>query len=219
MWLLNSANIELYLNLSREISRVVARVENDRRTSVLVNPKRPLSELEYEGFEFPKKYLDLTALIILSWYSNVFEEFSAYLRSDIQQYLERNCLFPELDASLNSKEAILFMIMWVPGLKSRVIFGSCLNPERLQRVLNQTRLRLLRTPQPRYPIRRRGYKDKGSLRHPHQRRSIRASGEDQQRIENRRTAYLRLVTYLRNKVGGLVYQLRIEKQKGGILNA
>jgi len=162
---LSTSTSELELqSIENNIVLQLSRTLGDRRLPVPVNPTLPLTKLDYDGFKFSKKEKDLALLILISWYSEYFEPFREYLRYEIEVYLYKHCLFPYLAASLVSQKAALILIIVFVFRTPQELFGNALRPENIKRVLSLTSLRFLKTVEPRYPIRRRGYKDKGSMR-------------------------------------------------------
>lgn len=162
---LSTTTSELELQtIENNIVLKLSRTLGDRRLPVPVSPTLPLTQLDYDGFKFSKKEKDLALLILISWYSEYFEPFREYLRYEIEVYLYKHCLFPYLAASLVSKKAALILILCFVFRTPQELFGNALSPENIKRLLSQTSLRYLRSVVPRYPIRRRGYKDKGSMR-------------------------------------------------------
>lgn len=189
------------IQISRRIQETL-----DGTTHVFVNPT--LLEdpsCRYDGVIFSKKYLDIATLILISWFSDYFQGFEGYVRFEISEYLERNLLFPELDASLFSKEIVLYVLFNYSKIHNpNELFGNLLSRERIQRVLSKTYLRFLTLRKPRRPVRRRGYKDKGSARPSHLwiPRSDWYFTEEQNQIEEKRELYHQTVTTIVRTVGG-----------------
>jgi len=150
-------------NLELQLFRVI-QTSLDRRTAVFVNPKRKIEEERYDGVKFSKKKLDILVLILLTWYSDYFQGFNEYVRYEIGEYLQRNLLFPELNASLVSKEISLGILFLSGNFHTRKIFGSILTKERIDRVLDEIELLWIRPKRISSTVYRRGYKDHGSLR-------------------------------------------------------
>lgn len=116
---------------------------------------------DYDGIRFSKRRQDLVLLVLVSWYSDYFQGFEGYVRYEIEQYLRKHCIFPAIAAALVDKSIAILMLYIAVGFNHRIL-GSILEPDNLRRVLNSVSLRYLRSIKPKYPIRRRGYKDKGS---------------------------------------------------------
>lgn len=150
--------------LETQISRVIQE-SLDRRTSVFIDPKLEIKKLDYDGVIFSQKYKDLWTLILLIQFSDYFEPFREYLIYEIRLYLESKLLFPELDACLVSKGITTLVLSEFSKYGDpRNVFGTLLNKDQIDRVLNTVHLRLIHHRRPRTLVYRRGYKDKGSLR-------------------------------------------------------
>lgn len=137
----------------------------DRRSSGPIPPNVDLSRCNYDGFGFSRKYLDLVTLLIVLHFSKYFGDFREYLIYEIQKYLLKNYLFPELYASTISKElfsVILFGLTKVS--KPRILFGTILREENVNRVLDRCKLKILKPSKVQRIVRHRGYRDHGTLR-------------------------------------------------------
>lgn len=159
----------------------------------------------YDGIKFSKKFWDIVTLILISWFSDYFQGFEGYVRYEISEYLERNLIFPELDACLVSKEIVLFVLFYYSKChNTNELFGNALAPDRVQRVLSETQLKFLKPRRPRRLVRRRGYKDKGSARPSHQwiPKEDWSFTEAQNELEERRELYQQTVTTIVREVGG-----------------
>lgn len=160
-----SLSVEELSSLQTSVEVRIQEIIKDRRLQGPINPKWQLDQLEYDGMKFSKKYLDLLCLILLAWYSDLFKDFEQYLLYEISSYLERNLLFPELAAMTKTREVALLVLKTFSRRKnSREIFGTILNPDRVERVVKQAKLRLLYPRRPKRTIRHRGYRDHGTLR-------------------------------------------------------
>lgn len=177
----------------------------DRRNQVFVTPTLLTKTLEYDGIKYSKKYFDLVTLILLTWYSDYFQGFEGYIRYEIELYLYKNLLFPELSASLVSKEILITVLLEFSKVNNtNILFGTCLDPNQIERVLKQVKLRFLKPRRPKEIIRRRGYKDKGSMRP-----QVRWLPSDdwsltdlQNEKEEKQDLYVQTVTSIVRKVGG-----------------
>jgi hypothetical protein len=204
------------VSLKSEISSVIKK-RLDRRTSVFVNPTLDIRKARYDGVRFSKKYLDLFTLIILTWYAEeYFQGFSGYIRYEIEQYLNQQLKFPELNASLVSKSVLDFVIVAFCFENSeRVLFGTLLDQKRINRVLDQVHLRIAKQPRVRKPVYRRGYKDKGSLR-PESRwlpKDDWSFREEQIFLEEKRAEYQRIVTQIVRISGGGVLRRQLFRKE------
>jgi hypothetical protein len=212
---LSVISTEVFESLKSQISGRIQK-SLDRRTSVFVSPTLETTQLDYDGVKFSKKYRDLLILIIISWYSDYFEEFEDYVRYEIELYLERHNLFPELRASLVSRQVLDYVIAsFIFSHGTHDFFGNILNPEKINKVLDQVHLKILRHQKPRVAVYRRGYKDKGSLRPetswlPTEDWSF---SEEQILIEERREEYQNLVTAIVRASGGWVLSRRVIRKE------
>jgi hypothetical protein len=155
--------------LCSSVENRIQEIKKDRRLQGPINPKCDISSLTYDGMNFSKKYLDLITLIILCWYGDVFQGFESYILYEIRTYLEKNLLFPELAAACSAKEiSLLIIVSFSKRYSDRKLFGTILQPERVERVVNQARLRLVQSHRAKRKIRHRGYRDHGTLRPPDQ---------------------------------------------------
>lgn len=204
-----------FVSIETQISNVVQR-SLDRRTSVFVSPTLRLKDKSYDGVKFSKKYRDLLTLIILSWYSDYFGDFSDYVRYEIELYLNKNLLFPELNASLTSKSCLNFVIiLFLQQHSTNDFFGNVLNPKQINKVLDLVVLKIIRPRQPRQSVRRRGYKDKGSLRPksswlPTEDWSF---TEEQNRIEELREQYQDQITRIVRASGDWVLKRQVVRKE------
>jgi hypothetical protein len=179
----------------------------DRSLQGPVNPKCDLSSVTYDGMTFSRKYLDLISLILVCWYGDVFDGFESYVLYEIRTYLERNLLFAELAAACTAKEiSLLIIVCYSNKYSDRKLFGTILDPDRLERVVNQAHLKLIKPRRPRRKIRHRGYRDHGSLRPEHE--WIESSDWSftalQNDLEQKRNEYLALVDQFVHSAGDWV---------------
>lgn len=143
----------------------IQEIKKDRRLQGPINPKCDISSLTYDGMNFSKKYLDLITLIILCWYGDMFQGFESYVLYEVRTYLEKNLIFPELAAACSAKEiSLLIIVSATKKYSDRKLFGTILQPDRVERVVTQARLRLVHSRRAKRKIRHRGYRDHGSLR-------------------------------------------------------
>lgn len=151
--------------LCSSVEARIQKIKLDRRLQGPINPKCDISSLTYDGVTFSKKYLDLITLILLCWYGDVFQGFESYVLYEVRTYLEKNLLFPELAAACSAKEiSLLIIVSSSKRYTDRKLFGTILQPDRVERVVSQARLRLVISRRARRKIRHRGYRDHGNLR-------------------------------------------------------
>lgn len=189
---------------------VVSRIQQvslDRSLQGPINPKCDLSKVTYDGMYFSRKYLDLVTLILLCWYGDVFEGFEQYVLYEVRTYLEKNLLYAELAAACTAKEiSLLIIVCFSEKYSDRWLFGTILSPDRVERVTNQARLRLVHPRRPKRKIRHRGYRDHGSLRPEHEWREKYdwSLTEKQLELEQKRTEYLDLIDLYVHSAGDWV---------------
>lgn len=204
----NVSSVPTIENLSLVECQVSRRIQEtlDGISDVFASPTLLIdSSCEYDGCNFSKKYVDLATLILITWYSDYFQGFEGYVRYEIEDYLSRNLLFPELNASLFSKEIVLTVILSYSKFHNfNEIFGAVLAPKQIQKVLSQVSLKMVHRRKPRRVIRRRGYKDKGSARPSHQwiPKEDWSLTEEQLQLEERRELYRQTVTSIVRTIGG-----------------
>jgi hypothetical protein len=195
-------------SLEVSVEAQIQRASLDRRLQGPVYPKcRDLDQLTYDGTTFSRKYLDLIALILLCWYGNIFQGFESYILYEVRTYLEKNLLFPELAAACSAKEiSLLIICSFSKKYSDRQLFGNILNADRLERVVNQVRLKMVNQSRPKRKIRHRGYRDHGSLRPEHLWRETSdwSFTEEQNNREQKRSEYLDLVDLYVHSAGDWV---------------
>jgi len=185
-----------------------------RTTAVFISPKRyKQGEPKYDGIRFSKKQLDILGLILISWYGDYLGDFSSYVRYEIGEYLSKNLLFPELNASLVSSKIALAVTTYYLNYGPRKIFGTVLSTERLERILRELKLKWIRDQRPVPLVYRRGYKDKGSRRSETKSPSsdFILTG-DQLAIEEKRLEYQETTSLIVRRFGDLVVRELIQKQ-------
>jgi hypothetical protein len=140
--------------------------------------------------------------MILLHFSDAFGDLREYVGIEVQEYLERRLLFPELNACLFQKEIVIPAILGYSKFNhTRAIFGQLLTKEQILRVLSQVRLKKIYYRRPRKIAFKRGYKDKGSLR-PESTwlpKSDWSFDEIQRQAEERRVEYQATVHSIRNE--------------------
>jgi len=194
-------------NLVDSVEARIHQVSMDRRLQGPVNPKCDLSKVTYDGMTFSKKYLDLIALILLCWYGDVFDGFESYILYEVRTYLEKNLIFPELAAACSAKEiSLLTIVCYSNKYSDRKLFGAILASDRLERVVNQAHLRLVKLRKPKRKIRHRGYRDHGSKRPEHEwiESSDWSFTEAQLELEQKRSEYFDLVDLIVHQAGDWV---------------
>lgn len=146
-----------------QVQTAVAIAENEG--SVFPTPEK-CKDKNYDGVKFSKKYTDLIILIFVTWYSDFFKGFEGYVRYEIGLYLYQNRLFPELAASLVSKNILFEVIGTFSRFETTNALLGIMNSRNIVRVLSRVSLKFVHQRRPVYPQFRRGYRDHGSLRRP-----------------------------------------------------
>lgn len=149
--------------VENQVQTAVAIAENEG--SVFPTPEE-VSDKNYDGVKFSKKYADLVILIFVTWYSDYFKGFEGYVRYEISLYLYQNRLFPELAASLVSKNILFEVIGTFSHYETTNALLGIMNKSNILRVLSRVSLRLVHYRRPVRQQFRRGYRDHGSLRRP-----------------------------------------------------
>jgi len=147
-----------------EVMKVVQQTIQDRSTKVLDTRQLLSGTTDYDGVTFSHRVKDIGILILLSWCSDQLYPFEEYFRSEIQGYLQKRRLFTFLNASCESKAAALMLIPWVLFKDTNQLVSYLKDKKVMKRIQLLTRVKIVKPHSPKYPIRRRGYKDKGGLR-------------------------------------------------------
>lgn len=146
----------------------------DRRSSGLEKSMDIIeSSKDYDGIRFSKKYWDILSLLFLITYGKkYFKGFDVYILVEIEDYLRKNRLFPEVLAALrltDNRGAFLVCVLTYTKLKSsNQIYNTILNKDTVDRVLSKLSLKLVRHHNPKRLIRHKGYRDHGTLRLSHE---------------------------------------------------
>jgi hypothetical protein len=110
-----------------------------------------------------RKYKDLIGYLVLIHYLPVDEKHFYYLLLDFQEHCEKLSEFHWFSLFIE-KELFLQWLIKQQTLSSNAFFGSIVNVDNLRHLMGQIVVRFEETFQrPKRTIRRRGYKDKGSL--------------------------------------------------------
>lgn len=135
--------------------------QNFLRTSALINPNRP-TEFENRFIFKDRSLRTFLLLAISSWYCD--EEIGVLLRLQISEEIKNNEDIFFLELALISKASMLIFLQESSLWHSRDFFGNILTKRNLQRAWKSLRPVFKSNRRPRRLVRRRGYKDKGSLR-------------------------------------------------------
>lgn len=130
------------------------------------------SSKDYGGLAFGKGYYDLVCLLTLICYQpSYFGDFRCYLIYEIERYLDKNLLFPEIFALAKTLESKLvfsrILFKYSKSRNIRALYSAVLTEERINSVLSKIRFRYLSSKNPRRLVRHKGYRDHGTLRPPH----------------------------------------------------
>lgn len=185
----------------RELERVL-RDRLHRSNQVVVNPTLWKQELDYDGIRFSRKHLDILVIILVYHFSDFLGIFREYIRYEIERYLEKNLLKPELFASFKDKRVCLEILLTL-NYSTREIF-SLVSEKNLERVLRDLELRVIYPRPVKEPVYRRGYNDKGSLLAESKRPADEPDGSLQLQIERERELYQLTVELIIREVGGWV---------------
>lgn len=181
----------------------VLKLRLHRSNQVVIFPTLENETINYDGIQFSKKKNDILVLILIYHFSEFFGIFSEYVRYEIEVYLYRNLIAPELVASLVDKRICLEVLLNL-HYGPRVIF-SLISEMNIRRVLGDLHLRIEHPRPVKRPVYRRGYNDKGSLRAE---TSVRPEPDvsEQLHLEKQRQLYSDCVELIVHEVGGWVLQ-------------
>lgn len=157
-------SLDAYISLELGVQRRIQDALDRRKQRPFSTTGRPGIQ-DYDGVQFRKRYADILALIFLCWYSSYFRGFESYILYEVRLYLHRTRLFPELSAMTTSKELALLVYL-LPCQKNSTdyLFGTVLDPTRIERVISNVSLKWIVPRKPKVPRRHRGYRDHGTLR-------------------------------------------------------
>lgn len=182
------------------------RVLNDRlhrSNQVVIFPTLEKGSPNYDGILFSKKLNDILVLILVYHFSDYFGLFKEYIRYEIEQYLYKNMLAPELVASLVDKRICLEVLLAL-NYSTRMIF-SLITESNIRKVLSELHFLFQYPRKVVRPVFRRGYNDKGSLR-AESSVLIEPDSEAQFFLETQRQLYSDCVDLIVREVGGWVLQ-------------
>lgn len=137
------------------------------RTPVFDSPTRPIDP-ETVHIIYPKNYRLIRSLCIISWYLPEMLHWRVLLDLSSKTFSHFNRKQQlEIQLLLSSKENMVTYLYRTKRYTGSQLFGNILGNDlrELEETLKFIRKKY-RTPQ--YPIRRRGYKDKGARKLPHQ---------------------------------------------------
>jgi hypothetical protein len=202
-------------SFEKSIQLSIASIQKDRRVQGPIPPNEEQLSKTYDGCIFAKSRVDLLTLILLCWYSNTFGDFYEYILYEVNLYLESNRLFPIMSAMTYMRSCCTYLLMNLMKVHPRVLYGSILEPSRVERVIRTTRLRWITPRKPKRVIRHRGYRDHGTLR-PRDRwleTSDYSFTEEQNLKEEKQQEYLDQVAYFVRLAGDWVIRNQLQNKK------
>lgn len=124
---------------------------------------------DYDGVQFSKKRTDiLVLLVVIKFYPDYFQGFGSYIVIEIQDYLEKNNLFPELNAlaRLTGGNRISFLrcLFYYTKYDFQKLESVLKDNTTIERTIDCLRFKYVHYHKSRRPVRRKGYKDHGTLR-------------------------------------------------------
>jgi hypothetical protein len=124
---------------------------------------------DYDGVHFSKKRSDILVLLVaIKFYPEYFQGFGPYIVIEIEEYLEKNLLFPELLAlariSGGSKISFLRLLFNYTKYDFQRLENLLKDNITLERTIDCLKFKYVHYHKPRRPERRKGYKDHGTLR-------------------------------------------------------
>lgn len=184
----------------------------DRRLEGHCIPRRSNGLLaDYDGITFSRKEMDLFCLLLLCEFSDIFGDFVDYILYEVWLDLKHTRSFPIIAAAIQERDLMLEILTIFYHEKyddTKILYRAILNPQRVEKVINTTRLKILKPRKPKQKVRRRGYNDHGSRR-PDDRwleSYDRTFTEAQNSIEKKRQEYQDLVELLINLTRIMVSQ-------------
>lgn len=170
------------------------------RTSALVDPNF-LERYENNIQVNTRNADDLAVLAIWSYYLDT--EIGILLRFELKEIIENNSDLDFLEFLLEGKYEMIQYLLQTSKWHTRDFFGNLVTKNRLTRLSKICRFRRRLTGKPQRLVRRRGYKDKGSLKFPHEYHSFstgtRAMKTLEEERESSKDTYLFLQGFLGTK--------------------
>jgi hypothetical protein len=115
-------------------------------------------------------------------------EIAILLRLEIEKLVENSEDLHWIRLLIQSKAHCLLFLQESQLWHTRDFFGNIFNEEELKKALGSLVFEFESTKRPRLPQRRRGYRDKGSWRAPHEHHSYYDGTSDQLLLEENRSA-------------------------------
>lgn len=150
------------------------------RSSALVNPNF-LEKYDGTMIISTRDLDDLLVLGILSWYLD--KEIGILLRLELEEIIHSNNDLFIINFVLTNKGSMLNFLLESGLWHTRDFFGNLLTDKRLSRLSKQLKFRKRVTIDPKRIQRKRGYKDKGTLKRRHEVHQLWVSTEEHNLLE------------------------------------
>lgn len=142
----------------------------DRRSKGLGSLNVETISFDYYGMKFSRKRVDLLILLTICTFTpELLGSFATYTIVEVQDYLEKNCLFPELAALSHltkEKYVFLYCLLTYCDYTPQKLLSTLRDGTTLKRVLKSVRLLKVFYRKPKRLVRHKGYRDHGTLRPP-----------------------------------------------------
>lgn len=145
-----------------------------------------------------KRLLFYIRTAIISWY--IPEEYGFLLRLEIEERIRSNEDIFWIQILLDSKASMLLFLLETQRWHARDFFGNVLNENLIVQVLKRIKPRYKNVVKPKSPEYRRGYRDHGNLKFPHEVHELGDFRREQMDLESerqdRKSTYLFMQGYL-----------------------
>lgn len=168
------------------------------RTAVSDNSKWQRADFENRLRIKTKNKNDLIVLALFSWY--IPEEFGILLRFELEELVSDNEDLEEVNFFLNSLGETKCFLLETNLWHSRDFFGNVLDKRRLRRLCQLFVPVCTSKSKPKRVQRHRGYRDKGSLKLPHEHHDFSDGSAEMYLLEQRRLTYQDTINFLRGWV-------------------
>lgn len=166
-----------------QLKRICETVSKDSEVLSRITP-RPWGSFE-NSYRFNlHRATDLIRIAILSWF--VPEEWGILLRMSLEEEIKSKVNLDVVEYLLQSKTLMILFLQETTLWNSRDFFGNILRKEELYRTMSGVSCRYETTRAPKRPQRIRGYRDKGTLKLPHQVHEISDLTREQNELEESR---------------------------------
>lgn len=137
------------------------------QTCCLDKPLPPNPDLDYIQFR-GRKWIEILGYLIILHYCED-EVLYQYLRLDLQEFLEKNSQFYWTSVLVKSKFLFLRYLLDQEQISEKQFFSTICCQKNLEHCRSLIIYRFQKRVKPKRTIRRRGYRDKGTLPHPDER--------------------------------------------------